>query len=117
MIISANKLIRWSLTEIFLQEHHKVDSAASIKDALDKAGCEACHIILADLDTHVKSGIEMLKKICSKQPEAKIIVLSALTRSELEPLLDNLTVFSIIEKAFKSEQVRSSVREALGTTP
>lgn len=41
------------------------------------------------------------------------IVLSALAKNEIELLLDNLNIFSIIEKPFKSKQVLSSTKEAL----
>jgi len=55
----------------------------------------------------------MLRKARISQPEAKIIIISALTRQQIEPRLGNLSIFSIIEKPFKSDQIRSIVKKAL----
>lgn len=113
LIIDDDKLIRWSLTEIFSQEGYEVNSVASIEDALTQTKQNLYHLIFADLEISEENGIEMLKKIRTFQPKTKIIVLSAFTRNQIEAELDNLNIFSIIEKPFKSEQIRTSAREAL----
>jgi DNA-binding NtrC family response regulator len=58
----------------------------------------------------------MLRKARAFQPESKIIILSALTKQQIEPKLGSLSIFSIIEKPFRSEQIKTIVKEALGPT-
>jgi DNA-binding NtrC family response regulator len=116
LVIDDDKLIRWSLKEIFSQEGYTVDTVATAKDALKQAKNITYELIFADLEIGDESGIEMLRKARTSQPEAKIIIISALTKPQIEPKLGSLSIFSIIEKPFKSEQIRSVVKEALGPT-
>ncbi len=116
LVVDDDKLIRWSLKEIFSQEGYAVDAVATAKDALKQAKNITYELIFSDLEISDESGIEMLRKARTFQPDAKIIILSALTKQQIEPKLGNLSIFSIIEKPFKSEQIRSVVKEALGST-
>lgn len=113
LVVDDDKLIRWSLREIFSQEGYSVDTVATAKDALRQAEKITYELIFADLEISDESGIEMLKKAIVFQPDAKIIILSALSEQQIEPRLGNLNIFSIIEKPFKSDQIRSIVKKAL----
>ncbi len=116
LVVDDDKLIRWSLKEIFTQEGYVVDAVATAKDALKQAKTIPYELIFSDLEINDENGIEMLRKARAFQPEAKIIILSALTKQQIEPRLGSLSIFSIIEKPFKSEQIRSVVKNALGST-
>jgi DNA-binding NtrC family response regulator len=113
LVVDDDKLIRWSLKEIFSQEGYSVDTVATVNDALRQAKKIPYELIFADLEISDESGIEMLKNAIVFQPDAKIIILSALSEQQIEPRLGNLNIFSIIEKPFKSEQIRSIVKKAL----
>ena len=116
LVVDDDKLIRWSLKEIFSQEGYTVDTVATAKDALKQAKSITYELIFSDLEISEENGIEMLRKARAFQPNAKIIILSALTKQQIEPKLGNLCIFSIIEKPFKSEQIRTIVKNALGST-
>ena len=116
LIVDDDKLIRWSLKEIFSQEGYTVDTVATAKDALKQAKNITYELIFSDLEINDENGVEMLKKARAFQPEAKFIIISALTKQQIEPKLGSLSIFSIIEKPFKSEQIRTIVKEALGST-
>jgi DNA-binding NtrC family response regulator len=113
LVVDDDKLIRWSLKEIFSQEGYVVDAVATAEDALKQAKDITYELIFSDLEINDENGIEMLRKARAFQPESKIIIISALTRQQIEPKLGNLNIFSIIEKPFKSEQIRSIVKKAL----
>ncbi|UCC41552.1 MAG: response regulator [Candidatus Aminicenantes bacterium] len=115
LIIDDDKLIRWSLKELFSQEGYKVDAVATVREALGLVESFPHNLIFVDLETKDENGIEMMKKIISLRPEAKIIILSAFTRQQIEPEIGELGVFSIIEKPFKSEQIKSIAKQALDT--
>ncbi len=116
LIVDDDKLIRWSLKEIFSQEGYVVDAVATAKDALKQVKNITYELIFSDLEINDENGVEMLKKARAFQPEAKFIIISALTKQQIEPKLGSLSIFSIIEKPFKSEQIRTIVKEALGST-
>jgi DNA-binding NtrC family response regulator len=113
LVVDDDKLIRWSLKEIFSQEGYSVDTVATAKEALKQAKKITYKLIFADLEISNESGIEMLKNAKIHQPDARIIILSALTKQQIEPRLGNLNIYSIIEKPFKSEQIRTIVKRAL----
>ncbi len=116
LVVDDDKLIRWSLKEIFSQEGYTVHAVATAKDALKQAKNIAYKLIFADLEINDESGIKMLRGAKVFQPDAKIIILSALTKQQIEPKLGNLNIFSIIEKPFRSEQIKTIVKEALSST-
>lgn len=113
LVVDDDKLIRWSLKELFAQEGYAVKAVATVKEALEQAEDKPYDLIFTDLEINDENSIEMLRKMTHFQPEAKIIILSALTRQQMESQLENLKIFSIIEKPFRSEQIKSIVKEAL----
>ncbi len=113
LVVDDDKLIRWSLKEIFSQEGYKVDTASTAKDALKEVINNSYDLIFADLEINEENAVEMLKKTKEIQPQTKIIILSALSKDQIEPQLGNLNIFLIIEKPFKSEHIKSVAKEAL----
>lgn len=113
LVVDDDKLIRWSLKEIFTQEGYNVDTVQTANDALHLATHNPYHLIFADVDLKEKSGIDMLRKICRAQPLTKIVILSTYARDQIEPLLNNLNTFSIVEKPFRPEQIKAIAKEAL----
>lgn len=113
LIIDDDKLIRWSLQEIFSQEGHQVDTVATTDEALRLAEeCSYC-LIFADLEIENEDGFDLLRKLKKLQPEARFIILSALSRNQISPQLKGLAIVDILEKPFNSEQIRGIARKAL----
>ena len=77
LVIDDDKLIRWSLQEIFSQEGHHVDTVATVSDALAQAENSSYNLIFADMEIDDADSIEMLRKLKNLQPKAEIIILSA----------------------------------------
>jgi DNA-binding NtrC family response regulator len=113
LIIDDDKLIRWSLKEIFSEKGHKVDTAAAPDEALGLAAETQYNLIFADLELNEADGIEMLKKINDVQPEAKIIILSAMPVNQVETQLAGLAVFAVVEKPFDSDKIRDLAVKAM----
>jgi DNA-binding NtrC family response regulator len=113
LVVDDDKLIRWSLTELLSQEGFEVNAVSSTEDALNLAEEANFRIIFCDLEVDDENGFEMLQKISSLQPDAKMIILSALSRTQIEQQLGNTAVFSIVEKPFTSDEIKLIAREAL----
>ena len=113
LIVDDDKLIRWSLKEIFVQEGHDVDAEASTAEALGRVKNKAYDLIVADVEINEQDGIEMLKKIKALQPATQMIILSAHTKKKIESMLGSFPINSIVEKPFQSDQIRVIARKAL----
>jgi DNA-binding NtrC family response regulator len=113
LVVDDDKLIRWSLKEILSQEGCEVDTVSTTTEALTHVENTDYNLYLTDIDIEDENGIEMLKKLKAVQPEAKIIILSAHPKNQIEPQLGDISILSIIEKPFQSEQIRGIVKEAL----
>jgi DNA-binding NtrC family response regulator len=113
LVVDDDKLIRWSLKEILSQEGCEVDTMATAAEALTQVENKDYNLIFADIDIEDENGIDMLKKLKVVQPETKIIILSAYPRNQIESQLGDLSILSIIEKPFQSEQIRGVVKDVL----
>lgn len=113
LIVDDDKLIRWSLKEIFAQEGYEVDAVATTKDALSRAADDTYHLIFADLEIEKEIGLDMLKEVNKIQPSTKIVILSAHPKHQIEPQLSTLNIFSVVEKPFNAEQIKALAKEAL----
>ncbi len=114
LVADDDKLIRWSLKEIFSQEGYEVDTAASCLEAIQQAENSQYVLILTDFEINDEDSPQMIKKIIHCQPNAKIIIISALSRQKIESQLEGLDIHTILEKPFQSEQILSIAKEAIG---
>lgn len=113
LVVDDDKLIRWSLKEIFIQEGYEVDIVATAKDALSHVTNNTYNLIFADIDINEENGINMLRKIRKIQPSTKIVTLSTYPKHQIEPTLDPLNIFSIVEKPFQAEQIKAIAKKAI----
>ena len=110
LIIDDDKLIRWSLKEIFVQEGHQVDAACNEAEALSLAGSTEYDVVFADFELEDSDARAMLTSLQHIRPGAAIVILSALPSSQIEPRLQGIEVLRIVEKPFEPEQIRSILK-------
>lgn len=113
LVVDNDKLIRWSLKELFTQERYEVDEAASTADALQLAENNRYDLIFADYEINEENWIEMIRKTKEIQPSAQIVILSARSEQQIKHFLGPLNIFSIIEKPFQADQIKAVAKEAL----
>ncbi len=107
LVIDDDKLIRWSLTELFSQQGHRVDAASTAAEALAYVQKTNYQVIFADFELEESNTQELLISIQRQQPEAAIVILSALPRARIEPKLQELELLRILDKPFEPELIRS----------
>lgn len=110
LVIDDDKLIRWSLAEIFTQQGHEVDAASTPAQALALVQNTNYQVIFADFELEESNTQELLTSIQELQPEAAIVILSALPHTEIEPMLKELKILRILDKPFEPELIRSLIR-------
>lgn len=113
LVIDDDKLIGWSLREILTQEGYEVDTFSTVKHALNQAKNNPYNLIFADLGINKENAIEMLGKVKKIQPSTIIIILTSYTRHQVESLVGNLNIFSIIEKPFRVEHISAVAKKVL----
>ena len=116
MILDDEKLIRWSLDKILVQDGYAVDTAATTSEALALASKSEYALIITDLEICGDQARSFFAEMISKQPLARVVTLTALAREEAEKMLSGLATHAIIEKPFTSQTIRSVVDRALGRT-
>jgi DNA-binding NtrC family response regulator len=114
LVADDDKLIRWSLKEIFSQEGYEVDTVASYLEALQQAENTTYGLIFTDCEIDDDDGLELIHKMKSIQPDAKVVIISALSRQKIESRLEGLNIFAIVEKPFQSDDIVSITRRAIG---
>ncbi len=114
LVADDDKLIRWSLKEIFSREGYAVDTVASSLEVIQQTENSLYNLIFTDFEIDDENCTQTIRKVKSFQPNVKVIILSALSRQEIESQLEELDIFAIIEKPFQSDQILSITKEAIG---
>jgi len=114
LVLDDEKLIRWSLDQIFGQEGFEVDSVATTDEAMALAGKNSYGLILADLEICGNEAGSFFPGLLRHQREAKVIIITALPPDQAELALGGFKAYRIMEKPFASAQIREAVRSALG---
>ena len=113
LVLDDEKLIRWSLNQIFRQEGFDVDLASSVDEALRFARTHSYGLILADLEVCGEQAGAFFPALTGQQLGAKVIIMTALTSDLAELQLGDFKAYRIIEKPFVSEEIRAAVKAAL----
>jgi len=109
LIVSDNKLIRWVLQEVCIQEGHDVSFADGMEKTPWETGAGPFDIIFAHLEMENTDAVTMLRTVLQHQPETALVVISALRSQEIESLLGDIKVFRIIEKPVDAAIIRSII--------
>jgi len=113
LILDDEKLIRWSLSQIFRQEGFDVDLAASMDEALRLARTKPYGLILADLEVCGDQARSFFPGLLRDQAQAKVIIITALPPDQAERQLGDFKAHRIVEKPFASEEIRATAKAAL----
>jgi two-component system response regulator (stage 0 sporulation protein F) len=114
MILDDEKLIRWSLDKILSQDGYAVDTAATTDDALKLADKAEYALIITDLEICGDQAKSFFANMISKQPKARVVTLTALTKDQAVKTLGEVAPYAIVEKPFTSEAIRTLVNAAVG---
>jgi DNA-binding NtrC family response regulator len=106
LIISDNKLIRWVLQEVCIQEGHDVSFADDVEKEVKSKPFD---IIFVHLELENTDAVTMVRNLLHHQPEISLVVISALQSQEIGSLLGDIKIFRIIEKPVEAAVIRSII--------
>ena len=91
-----------------------IETAANAREALDRLDGDAIDLVMSDHKMPGLSGIELLKTVRSRWPETQRILLSGWTSEIPRHDLDAADLFCVIAKPWDDDELRRSIRRAVG---
>ena len=77
LVVEDEDIMREALFDYFSDGGHKVDTADDGEKALEKFNLEDYDVMIVDLKLPGRDGLSILKEIRAKNPEAKVIIITA----------------------------------------
>jgi DNA-binding NtrC family response regulator len=116
LIVEDEQLIRWSLRQKFEERGYEVieaEDGAAADAALDEHNFD---LVMLDLKLPDTTGIDVLRKVIEKLPDAAIIMMTAYSTVDTAVEAIKLGAFSYVSKPFQMENLLSTVDQALAQT-
>ncbi len=115
LIVDDESLIRWSLRDRLTAEGYRVLEAETAAEALARYD-EMVDLVLLDYRLPDADGLAVLKRIKARDPEALVIVLTALTTVETAVAAMKHGAYHYANKPFNLDEIALLVEKALETT-
>jgi len=120
LVVDDEAPIRQALSDLFTRVGFEVETASGPEAALDSVRTRPVDLVLLDLRLGTASGLDLLPKLKADQPEAAVIVLTALATIEtaveamrrgadnfLTKPLDPPRLLALVEKGLESRALRT----------
>lgn len=118
MIIDDSNEARILMNDFLLAQQHEVVALANDGiEAIQKYNSIKPELILLDLEMPKLDGLSILKQIKSKDPNAKIIILTGNDNMSVFKECSNLGVLAFILKPYDLNEVLSTITYACEITP
>ena len=114
LVIDDERSIRNTLKDILEFEKHKVTLAENGKQGLETALNEFFDIIFSDIKMPEMDGIQALKGIRANDPNASIIMCSAMGQQAMVIDAIQSGAKDFIVKPFQAERVLEAVKKVIG---
>ncbi|HVN47660.1 MAG TPA: sigma-54 dependent transcriptional regulator [Bacteroidota bacterium] len=82
LVVDDEQIIRESLSFVLKQEGFSVEEAANGKEALAKHEADPYTLIITDIEMPEMKGVELLKQIRTRTPEALVVIITAFASVE-----------------------------------
>lgn len=117
LVVDDNTMIRTVMRAALERAGHVITLAADGERALQAIAGETFDLIITDINMPGMGGVDFVKAIRAKLPQAKILVISGfLDGSELKDMTSAKTqgVQGSLEKPFTADKLVTKVAEILG---
>ena len=112
-LIDDEPIIHEVLGQLLESEGYQVEVSASGQEALPKYDEQRFGLTLLDLLMPGMDGIEVLKAVKKKDPQAEIIIITAYASVESALAAMKIGAFDYVQKPFKHEELLLVIRRAL----
>jgi two-component system response regulator PilR (NtrC family) len=111
LVVDDEEVIRDVLGTLLEKEGYRVTAACDAAEALANFDAESFDVVLLDLMLPDRSGLEVLREMRSKDPDAVVVIVTAYSSIEgaIEAMRDG--AFHYIPKPFKNQEVLLTVKK------
>jgi len=113
LVLDADKLIRWSIRELFSNEDCLVNEAESAEAALYLLENSTYSMIFADFDLIDESEEGLIGKMAGIQMDSKIVIMTSRTKQQTLGQIQGFSPYAVVEKPFQTEELKSIAKAAL----
>ena len=114
LLVDDDEWIRDSLCFFFEAEGCNLRTFETAEEAMDAVTQQAYDIVISDYKLPGMDGLEFLRRVKERQPNAFEILITAYANCEIVKEADAIGVKDIIPKPFTSEDVETSLFRIIG---
>ncbi|MFC2157589.1 response regulator [Acidobacteriota bacterium] len=112
LVVEDEDIMREALVDYFSGEGHKVDTAKNGDKALEGYDLSNYNIMIVDLRLPGRDGISLLDEIRSKNPKAKVIIITAYPTLETETQARQKGAVEYLTKPFELNYLETLIRQS-----
>jgi len=112
LVVEDEQIMREALVDYFSEEGHSVDTADDGDNALEKANLKDYDIMIIDLRLPGRDGLTVLKEIREKNPEAKVIMITAYPSLESEEEAKRNGAIDYLTKPFEMDYLEKIIKQS-----
>jgi CheY-like chemotaxis protein len=112
LVVEDEDIMRDALLDYFSGEGHKVDTANNGEKALEKLNLADYKIMIIDLRLPGRDGISVLEEVRTKNPDAKVIIITAYPTLETETEAMKKGASNYIQKPFELDYLETLIQQS-----
>jgi CheY-like chemotaxis protein len=112
LIVEDEDIMREALVDYFSDEGHNVDTAHDGDKALEKLNFEDYKVMIIDLRLPGRDGLSVLDEVRVKNPNAKVIIITAYPSVETEKEAMNRGAIEYLQKPFELNYLETLIRQS-----
>jgi len=113
LVVDDERSLRFTLSESLSEEGYRVETAADGAEALSKVEGGDFRLVLLDQKLPDANGIELLKKIKAKRPDAQVVIMTAFGKFENAVEAARAGCYDYIGKPFELDHIKLVLANAL----
>ncbi len=113
LLVDDDEWIRDSLSLFFQAEGCNLRTFETAEEAMEAVTYQVYDIVISDYKLPGMDGLEFLRRVKEKQPNAFEILITAYANCEIEKEANEIGIKDIIPKPFTSEDVETSLSRVI----
>jgi len=115
VVIDDEKIVCSMVQRILAQEGYEVETFTDSPQALERIKEKKFDLVITDLKMENIDGMDILKEVNQRYPEAKVIMLTAYATLDAAIEAIRERIFDFFPKPVKIDDLKKSVKKALGS--
>ncbi|MGD2295442.1 MAG: response regulator [Candidatus Aminicenantes bacterium] len=112
LVVEDEEIMRDALVDYFSSEGHKVDTAPDGDKALEKLNLKDYNVMIIDLRLPGRDGLEVLDEIRAKNPDAKVIIITAYPTVDSETKALEKGAVNYLQKPFELDYLETLIKQS-----